>query len=304
LPPKTLISIIGPTASGKTALAIRLAQHFHTHILSADSRQFYRELKIGSAMPAQEELEMVPHHFVGHLSVKDEYNVSRYETQAIELITELFGEYDTLILCGGSGLYVNAVCHGIDELPDPDPQLRKELKEKLEQQGLQCLQHELLRLDPEYYRLVDLKNPIRIIRALEVCMTTGIPYSRLRRNKPRQRPFSIKKIGLQISPEQLAERIAKRTALMLASGLQDEARMLYPLRHLNALNTVGYKELFAHFDGLCSLDEAVNKININTRKYAKRQHTWFRKDPEIRWCRTDKGIKEAVAAGSGSRQWQ
>jgi tRNA dimethylallyltransferase len=275
--------VLGPTASGKTALAVSLAEHLKTHILSADSRQFYRELRIGSAMPTREELSRAPHHFIGQLSVRDDYNVSRFEQEALQCLNQLFGKHPQILLCGGSGLYLDAVCQGIDTLPDPDPELRAQLKLRLVREGLAALQFDLKRLDPDYYARADIQNPARVIRALEVCLTTGTTYSSLRRNKPVQRPFRLRKIGLDPGRQILEERISARTDSMLRDGLVEEARSLLPFRHLNALNTVGYKEIFAYLDGDLSMEEARDKICINTRRYAKRQMTWFRRDPEITW---------------------
>jgi len=274
-----LIVIAGPTAVGKTAISIRLAQHLNTEILSADSRQFYRELKIGVAAPSETELNTTPHHFIGNLSIHDYYNVSRYETDALALLKHLFITKKQLLMVGGSGLYINAVCHGIDELPDPDPALRKELQNN----GIEALRSQLKLLDPEYYTIVDLANPTRLIRAIEVCLQTGRPYSALRNNKPKLRDFNILKIGLQRERNELNEIIGRRVDQMLEQGLLEEARSLYPLRRLNALNTVGYKELFEYFDGNISLEQAITDIKTNTRRYAKRQMTWFRRDKEIHW---------------------
>lgn len=280
---KLLVVICGPTAVGKTALTIELARHFNSEILSADSRQFYRELVIGSAMPSQAECNAAPHHFIGQLSIQQSYNVSTFEQEAIAKLTELFRHHDYIFMAGGSGLYIDAVCRGIDVLPDPDPGLREELKNRLKREGLVSLQEELQRLDPDYYRQVDLKNPARLIRALEVCRTSGRPYSSLRRQQFAGRSFAIQKIGLHLPKEVLMERIRQRTKSMLDAGLEAEARSLLPFRHLNALNTVGYKEMFGYFDGQWTLDEAIEKIITNTWRYAKRQMTWFRRDPEIRW---------------------
>jgi tRNA dimethylallyltransferase len=280
---KTLIIILGPTAAGKTNTAIELAKRHHTHILSADSRQFYKELRIGSAMPSDAELREVPHHFVGHLSVHDYYNVSRYETDALQCIDELFKDNDTVFMCGGSGLYINAVSNGIDELPDPDEEIRTRLRENLRVEGIGFLQKELTRLDPEYYRIIDQNNPSRLIRAIEVCLVTGKTYSALRSGKPRMRSFKIIKIGLTMPKEELIRRICSRVDAMIQAGFEEEARGLYPFRSLNALRTVGYNELFAYFSGQYSLEEAIAKINTNTWRYAKRQLTWFRREKETVW---------------------
>lgn len=283
-----LVVIAGPTASGKTALAIQLAQQFQTEILSCDSRQFYRELNIGTAKPTPEELAAAPHHFIGHLSIFEPYNVSRFETDALELLSALFRKHPVVIMVGGSGLYIDAVCKGIDTLPDPDPEIRAELKTILEGDGIEALRHELRTFDPEYARTADLANPARLIRALEVFRTTGIPYSSLRKNQSRERPFRILKICLDLPREILNQRINQRVDEMITAGLLDEARALYPNHHLNALNTVGYKELFAHLDGLTDLPTAIEKIKTNTRRYAKRQVTWFRRDGGYQWIEQEK----------------
>ncbi len=280
---KILLVIAGPTATGKTKLAIRLAQHFHTEILSADSRQFYKELPIGTAAPDREELQRVKHHFVGHLSVFDPYNVSMYEKEVLQLLGALWQKHNIVILVGGSGLYINAVCHGIDELPNPDVGLRKQLEEDFKSFGIVSLQKQLKNLDPEYYNQVDLKNPKRLIRALEICLQTGKKYSALRMNKPQPRDFKVIKIGVELPREELVKRINRRTDQMIASGWIEEAEAMFSYRTLNALNTVGYKELFAWMEGKTDFDFAIEKIKTNTRRYAKRQMTWFKKDKEIHW---------------------
>jgi len=282
-PEKTLIVILGPTASGKTSLAIELAQELNTEILSADSRQFYREIPIGTAAPTEEELKKVKHHFIGNLSVEDNYNVSTFEKDALKVIETAFQKHDQLIMVGGSGLYLDAVCKGIDDLPDPNPELRNSLNKLYQQQGIGALQEKLNTLDPEYYQKVDKHNPKRLLRALEVCLQTGRPYSELRLNKPGKRDFSILKIGLDLPREELNKRINRRTDEMLQAGWLEEAKKVFPKRELNALNTVGFKELFNYLAGEWTLDFASEKIKINTRRYAKRQMTWFRKDPEINW---------------------
>ena len=284
---RLLVVIAGPTAVGKTSLAIDLAQQFNSEIISADSRQFYREMKIGTAPPSTRELSLVTHHFVHHLSIRDDYNVSRFETDVIALTEKLFGEHPVLFMVGGSGLYINGVCHGIDLLPDPDPEIRRRLKETLETSGITALQDELIRLDPEYAARVDRSNAARLIRALEICYTTGVPYSSLRTNQVKQRNFRILKLGIELPREILYRRIDRRVDAMMESGLYDEALSLYPHRHLNALNTVGYRELFDHFSGLTSLDHAVEKIKTHSRRYAKRQLTWFKKDPGYTWFQPD-----------------
>jgi tRNA dimethylallyltransferase len=280
---KLLIVLVGPTASGKTDTAIRLAKHFNAEIISADSRQFYREIPIGTAAPGNTQLSAVPHHFIGHLSIGDEYNVSRFETDVIGLLEKKFNNHKYMILTGGSGLYIDAVCKGIDELPDPDPAVRKELSKLLEEKGISGLQEKLALLDPEYWEVVDRDNPKRLMRAIEVCIQTGKNYSGLRLNNPKPRNFKVIKIGLDIPRPELNERINKRTELMLEAGWLEEARSVFHLRYLNALNTVGFKELFACLDGSMDLALAIEKIKTSTRRYAKRQMTWFRKDKEIKW---------------------
>lgn len=284
---KFLILVTGPTAIGKTAFSIKLAQYLNTEILSSDSRQFYREMKIGTAYPDAEELSAVKHHFVGNLSVHDEYNVSCYEREALLLLDELFQGHDHVVLTGGSGLYIDALCKGIDELPDYDPDLRKKLKNDIERHGLPYLANSLKELDPEYYELVDLQNPNRVMRALEVCLQTGKSYSSLRKNAIKKRPFELISIGLNVEREILFERISRRVDGMIEKGLLEEVKSLIPYRDLNALNTVGYKEIFSFLDGALSLDEAIEKIKTNTRRYAKRQLTWFKRDPEMKWFEPD-----------------
>lgn len=282
-----LVVIVGPTGVGKTRLAIQLAKFFNTVIISADSRQFYRELKIGSGAPAEEELALVPHYFVGHLSVTDSYNVSKFEHDAIQIIDLHHTQRQVVILAGGSGLYVDAVCHGIDDLPDPDPSIRKMILQWYIEQGLEFLQEKVKELDPEYYQIVDKKNPKRLMRAIEVCLITGMPFSSLRVNKPKPRPFTVIKIGLYLPRPLLNSLIDQRVDKMMEMGLLEEARQLLPFRDLNALNTVGYKELFGYFDGKITLSEAVEKIKVNTHRFAKRQMTWFKKDLDIKWFRPD-----------------
>ncbi len=278
-----LITIAGPTASGKTKTAIALAQHFDTVILSADSRQFYKELKIGTAAPTAEELAAVKHYFAGHLSIHDYYNVSRYEQDVLQLLEELFRTHRCVVMTGGSGLYLDAVCEGIDQLPEPDIALRESINEMYRSQGLIGLQHRLQQLDPEYYEIVDRNNPNRLKRAVEVCLQTGKTYSSLRVKKVQSRPFNIIKLGLNLPRAELFNNIHRRTDAMIDQGLVDEVRNLLPLQHLNALNTVGYKEIFAFLDGKMTLEEAVEKIKTNTRRYAKRQLTWFQRDVAITW---------------------
>jgi tRNA dimethylallyltransferase len=280
---KTLIVIVGPTASGKTALAIELAKKFKTKIISADSRQFFKEIPIGTAAPTKEQLKEVSHYFIGNLSITDSYNVSQFEKDALQLLDKEWKNHDQLIMVGGSGLYVNAVCKGIDDLPDPDKELRKRLNEFYERDGIEAIQLKLKELDPEYYKKVDVNNPKRLLRAIEVCLQTGNTYTSLRKNKPKKRDFQIIKLGLEIERNKLNERINKRTDEMMKSGWLVEARTVYPYRQLNALNTVGFKELFAYFDGKMTFKDATEKIKTNTRRFAKRQMTWFKKDAGISW---------------------
>ena len=279
----TLLVLTGPTASGKTALAIRWAEQFRTEIISADSRQFYREMRIGTAAPTEAERKRVPHHFVGHLSVNESYNVYRYEQDVLTLLEKLFKQHDTVVLTGGSGLYIDAVCNGIDLLPDPDPALRENLWRMLRENRVEEFHQMLKEKDPEYYAVVDKQNPVRMIRALEVCIQTGQSFSSLRKQQAKERPFQIIKYAITLPREVLNERINRRVDRMMEEGLEAEARQLYPLRHLNALQTVGYRELFDHFDGKCTIDESVEAIKAHTRQYAKRQMTWFKRDSDYRW---------------------
>ena len=280
---KTLIVIAGPTASGKTAFSIELAKALNTVILSADSRQFYKEMSIGTAAPTEEELSQVQHFFVHHISIEDKYDVADYERDAIALLDELFKTHDAVIMTGGSGLFNDAVCNGIDAMPDVAPDIREKVQKMHDEGGLKALQDEVQRLDPEYFAIVDQQNPRRLQRAIEVCYQTGKTFTSFRSGNAIQRDFDIKKYALLWDRQELIERIDKRVDMMMEQGLLEEAKSLYPKRYLNALNTVGYKELFAYFDGHCSLDEAVEQIKIHTRQYAKRQMTWLRKDNSYHW---------------------
>jgi len=279
----TLIVVLGPTAVGKTKTAIILAKHFDTEIISADSRQFYRELKIGTATPSPQELAAVKHHFIGHLSISDYYNVSRFETDVLRLLDKLFVNHRYVIMTGGSGLYIDAVCRGIDDLPDPEPELRDKIKNWYSEKGISFLQEKLKKLDPEYFEKVDKANPNRLMRAIEVCLSTGQTFTSLRRNTPRERDFNIIKIGLNRPREELFENIARRTDQMIQDGLVEEVKSLTAFRHTNALNTVGYREIFDFTDGKISLEQAVENIKTNTRRYAKRQLTWFKRDGGTEW---------------------
>jgi len=280
---KYLIVITGPTGIGKTGVAIQLAKHFGTEIISADSRQLFKELYIGTATPNPHELSEVKHHFIQSHSITDNYNASRYETEALQLINELFTKTNFLFLTGGSMLYIDAVCQGIDEMPDADPEIRLNLKLKLENEGIESLRLQLKQLDPDYYQIVDLKNPNRIIHALEICLTTGKPYSSFRTNPKKQRPFTIIKIGLDCDRQILHDRINTRVDKMVNIGLEREVRSLLQYRNMNALNTVGYRELFEYFDGKTSLETAIELIKRNTRRYARKQLTWFRNDQQTTW---------------------
>ena len=280
---KTLIVVAGPTAIGKTGVAIGLAQQLDTAIISADSRQFYRELKIGTAAPTAAEKARAPHYFCGHLSIRDSYNVSMFENEALKTLDKLFSTRDFVVMAGGSGLYIDAVCKGIDDLPGADKKIRRQVDAAYREQGIAFLQHELRRLDPEYFNRVDKSNPNRMKRAIEVCLSTGKTFSSFRVQEEKSRPFQIVKIGLNRPRHELFRNIGRRTDQMMVDGLVDEVKSLLPFRHLNALNTVGYKEIFSYLDGDMTLDQAVEKIKTHTRRYARRQLTWFKKDKEIRW---------------------
>lgn len=280
---KTLIVIAGPTASGKTALSIRLAQKLGTEIISADSRQFYKEMAIGTAKPAPHELAQVKHHFIDSHSITDNFNVGDFEQYGLALLHELFKTHNTVILTGGSGLYIKAICEGFDQLPDVDPAIREQLNATFDTNGIADLQEKLKQADPEYYAQVDINNPQRIIRALEVYQSSGQPFSSYRRKNYQERPFNILKIGLLWPREQLYERINLRVDEMIAQGLVDEVKALLPYRHLNALQTVGYTEIFDYLDGKTDLQTAIDLIKQNTRRFAKRQMTWFNKDKQINW---------------------
>lgn len=293
---KELIVISGPTAVGKTSLAINLAKEINTEIISADSRQFYKELNIGVARPSQKELNSIKHHFIGHISIQDNYNAGEYEAEAIEKINSLFQKYEKLVITGGSGMYIDAITKGMDNLPNVDKSIREELNELFKDNGITLLQEELMEKDIEYYNIVDKQNHIRLIRALEIIRQTGKTFTSFRTNPKKKRDFKIKKFVLIRDREELIQRINQRVDIMVGEGLIEEARELYPFRDLNALNTVGYKELFKYFDNKISLEEAIEEIKINTRKYAKRQVTWFRKDKDYTWLSADKEIdwKEVI----------
>jgi tRNA dimethylallyltransferase len=280
---KRLIVIVGPTAIGKTAAAIEVARQLQTEIVSCDSRQFYKELDIGVARPSPEELAAAKHHFIACRSVTEPYNAFDYEHDALNTLSTIFESHDTAVAVGGSGLYVDALCNGINLLPDPTPELRAELSQKIANGHLDELLGELQRLDPEYYAIVDRQNPMRIQRALETIYTSGQPYSSLIGKKLPQRPFNIVKIGLQCERTELKERIYRRVDMMMGQGLLDEVHSLLPFRSLNTLNTVGYKEVFEYLDGRCTIGQATTNIKNHTWQYAKKQLTWLKRYDEIKW---------------------
>jgi tRNA dimethylallyltransferase len=280
---KFLIVVAGPTASGKTNAAIQIAKYFKTEIVSADSRQFYREMSIGTAVPAKSQLRECPHHFIQHISIKKNYDVGSYEKDALSLLDKLFEKHDVVVLTGGSGLYIDAVCYGLDNIPDVDPKIRDRVAELFNSEGIEGLKSELSKHDPIYYDIVDKQNPRRLQRALEVFYQTGKPYSHYRKRETNTRKFDVVWTALEVDRVDLINRINLRVEEMLAAGLAEEARKLLPYRHHNALNTVGYQEFFDFFDDKCSINEAVEKIKVNTRQYAKRQMTWFRKNQNYKW---------------------
>lgn len=283
MPKKYLICVVGPTAVGKTALGIELAQSFGTEILSADSRQFYKELQIGTAKPTLSELNGAPHHFINSLSIHDAYDVGKYEKEAMAKLELLFEEKDVVILVGGSGLFVNAVCTGLDELPDVKPNVREQLNAELKDKGLDQLNEELKSTDPEYYQIVDLKNPQRVIRALEVIRSTGKKFSDFRKREPAARPFNVLSVGLELEREELYKRIDLRMDQMIEAGLFEEAQTLYDYKYLNPLQTVGYSEIFGYLAGDYDKEEAIRLLKRNSRRYAKRQLTWFKRNPHTVW---------------------
>lgn len=288
-----LVVILGPTGVGKTDVAIELATHFGSEIISADSRQFYREMKVGTAVPSDEYLKKVKHHFIRFLSVSDHYSVSRYEKDVLNLLPGLFSTNRIVLMAGGSGLYIDAVCSGIDDIPDVDPNVREKYLKKFRDEGLESLRIELKMRDPEYYKIVDLRNPKRIIRALEICAATGTAYSSFLTRNKRKRDFNIIKAGLTRERNELYEIINNRVDRMIADGLEEEARQLLGMKGLNALNCVGYTELFNYFEGKISREKAIDLIKRNTRRYAKRQITWWAKDKDIKWFHPDQ-TKEII----------
>ena len=291
---KTLLTIVGPTAIGKTRMAIALATHFGTEILSCDSRQFFKELRIGTAVPSAEELAQVPHHFIQHKSIFESYSVGDFERDAIALLDKLFKKHDVVVMVGGSGLYAKAIIDGLDDFPEVDEIIRQELNEAYAQKGIGYLQELLKTLDEVQYNQMDVQNPQRLIRALEVCRASGKPYSSFLQRKEKQRDFTSVQIGLTADRTEVYERINKRVDMMLEEGLLIEAQDMMPYKHLNALQTVGYKELFSFFEGECSFEAAIEAIKMNTRRFAKRQFTWFQKDKRIKWFDYRSSLEEVV----------
>jgi len=289
----TLIIVLGPTGVGKSDISIQLAKHYHTEIVSADSRQFFRELTIGTAVPSSDDLNEINHHFIQNKSIHHYYNVSEYESEALQLIQELHKKLNPLILTGGSMLYLDTICNGIDDIPTVDPEIRNEVIRWYEENGIEALRQRLQEVDPEYYQIVDQNNPKRMLHAVEVCQMTGKTFTSFRTRTVKERPFRIIKIGVNQDRKLLYSRINERVLRMMEAGLLEEARSVYPYRSLNSLNTVGYKELFTYFDGDCTLEEAVDLIQRNTRKYARKQLTWFRRDQQIKWFEPDQ-INEII----------
>lgn len=287
----TLIVLIGPTGVGKTELSLKIAENYHTEIISADSRQLYADLKIGTAAPTREQLERVRHHFVGTLQLTDYYSAAQYEADVLNTLNQLFQIHPVVLLTGGSMMYVDAVCKGIDDIPTVDRETRELMIHRYETEGLERLCAELKLLDPEYYNIVDLKNPKRVVHALEICYMTGKTYTSFRTRNNKKRPFHILKIGLKRDREELYERINRRVDQMIDEGLVEEARSVYPYRHLNSLNTVGYKEIFNYLDGTWTLPFAIEKIKQNSRIYSRKQMTWFKRDADIAWFHPDETDK-------------
>lgn len=290
---KHLIVIVGPTAIGKTSLSIKLAKYFNCPILSADSRQFFKEISIGTAKPSLQEQDGVKHYFIHSHSIHDEYNVGQFEEEAINALLDIYKTHDIAILVGGSGLYVDAICKGIDDIPK-DITVREQLNTELLSKGIEALQEELKEKDPEHYESMNIQNPQRLIRALEVCRATGKTYSSFRKNKIKTRPFKIHKIGLNTDREIVYSNINKRVDIMMKMGLLDEVKSVHSYKHLNSLNTVGYKELFAYIDNELTLDDAIELIKKNTRNFAKRQLTWFRKDENTTWFSPESKIEHIL----------
>ena len=297
---KTLIVVTGPTGSGKTDLAIKLALHYGCHILSADSRQLYRDIPIGTAAPTAEQLALVPHHFVGILSLEDYYSAAQYEEDVLKLLPQLWETNDYVVMCGGSMMYVDAVTKGIDDIPTITPEIREKAMVMYQEGGIELLRSTLLELDPVYYNQVDLNNHKRLVHAIEIIMQAGVPYSSLRTGRAKQRPFRMVKMSLDYDREVLFDRINRRVVAMVEAGLEQEARSVYHLRHLNSLNTVGYKEMFAYFDGTMDYETAVARIGKNTRVYAKKQLTWYKRDAELHLLSPENAYEQAVALIEGT----
>jgi tRNA dimethylallyltransferase len=290
---KTLFVIVGPTGVGKTSLCLKVAEHLNTVIINADSRQVFKEIPVGTAAPTKDERKSIRHFFVGNLHINEYYNASKYEQDVLKLLNILFKYKDNVIMSGGSMMYVDAVCKGIDDIPSVDDNIRKTLQERFDKEGLSGISKELALLDPDYYAIVDKNNHKRIIHALEICLSSGKPYSSFRKNTTKERPFRIIKIGLNMDRQRLYERIDLRVEQMIHDGLIQEALNVYEYKDLNALNTVGYKETFEYLDGLCTLDNAIFRIKSNTHKYCRKQLTWFRRDPNIHWFSPD-NIEEII----------
>ena len=290
---KTLFVIVGPTGVGITSLCLKVAEHLNTVIINADSRQVFKEIPVGTAAPTKDERKSIRHFFVGNLHINEYYNASKYEQDVLKLLNILFKYKDNVIMSGGSMMYVDAVCKGIDDIPSVDDNIRKTLQERFDKEGLSGISKELALLDPDYYAIVDKNNHKRIIHALEICLSTGKPYSSFRKNITKERPFRIIKIGLNMDRQRLYERIDLRVEQMIHDGLIQEALNVYEYKDLNALNTVGYKETFEYLDGLCTLENAIFRIKSNTHKYCRKQLTWFRRDPNIHWFSPD-NIEEII----------
>lgn len=290
---KTLFVIVGPTGVGKTSLCLKVAEHLNTVIINADSRQVFKEIPVGTAAPTKDERKSIRHFFVGNLHINEYYNASKYEQDVLKLLNILFKYKDNVIMSGGSMMYVDAVCKGIDDIPSVDDNIRKTLQERFDKEGLSGISKELALLDPDYYAIVDKNNHKRIIHALEICLSTGKPYSSFRKNTTKERPFRIIKIGLNMDRQRLYERMDLRVEQMIHDGLIQEALNVYEYKDLNALNTVGYKETFEYLDGLCTLENAIFRIKSNTHKYCRKQLTWFRRDPNIHWFSPD-NIEEII----------
>lgn len=289
-----IIVVVGPTAIGKTKLAIDLAQYWACNIISADSRQFYREMAIGTAVPSKDELGAAPHYLIQHKSISDNYTVGDFEREALALIEDFSNKNNKTVVVGGSGLYVNALLYGLDEFPEVPAAIRNQLNQEVKKNGLNWLQQELQKVDPDYYKEVDQMNPQRMIRALEIHRASGIPFSTLRMAQPKQRPFNFTLIGLYAPRPEIYNRINIRVDQMMAQGLEKEAKDLYPFRSLNALNTVGYKEMFDYFDNKTTLQQAIEMIKQNTRRFSKRQMTWFKKNPQIKWFERESTLEEII----------